>query len=95
MKDETVEEAQNFLTIRYSDHVHQLLNVDLLLRRHGPEAVLEVLVNLKEHYRKRLKALISRDRTDPRINDLVAKRFRIRMAINVIRNEKREEVKAA
>jgi len=90
MKDEAITEAQDFLTVRYSDHVHQMANVDLLLRRHGLDTVLEVLTNLKEDYRKRLKTLILRDRTDPRINDLVAKRFRIRMAINIIRNGERE-----
>ena len=94
MNEQAIMDAQAFLTIRHEDHVHQMVNVDLLLRRHGPDAVLEFLYALQEDYKKRLKKLIQKDRTSPRINDLVAKRFRIRMAINTIRNAGRE-VKAA
>jgi hypothetical protein len=35
------------------------------------------------------------NRTDPRINELVAKNFRIKMAINTIRNAEKEEANEA
>ena len=91
MKDHVIEEAQNYLTVQYDDRTHQMVNVELLLHRHGPEAVLDFLIELQEQYRKNLRQLIRKNKNDPKINDLVAKRFRIRMAINVIKNSERRE----
>ena len=39
--------------------------------------------------------MLATNRTDPKINELVAKNFRIKMAINTIRNASREGVRAA
>jgi hypothetical protein len=35
-----------------------------------------------------MKKLIKNNKTDPRINEMVAKNFRIRMAINTIKNSR-------
>jgi hypothetical protein len=35
-----------------------------------------------------LKQLLKGNKTDPRINELVAKNFRIKMAINTIKNDR-------
>jgi hypothetical protein len=50
---------------------------------------------VREDYKKELKGLLAENKTDPKINEIVAKNFRIMMAINTIRNAKREEVIAA
>ena len=75
------------------DKVYQIVNVELLLRRHPPDAVIAFLKQLQSEYKKELRQLIKTDRTDSRINELVAKSFRIKMAINTIKNAK--EVKDA
>jgi hypothetical protein len=69
------------------------VNVEFLLRRHPPEAVIAFLQQLRNEYQKELGQLIRKNKTDARINELVAKNFRIKMAINTIKNAK--EVKNA
>ena len=95
MTKKIISQVQEFLTYCGEDRVYQIVNVEVLLKRHPPEAVIGFLTLLREDYKKELRDLLSENKTDPRINELVAKNFRIRMAINTIRNASREGVIAA
>ena len=86
MTKRIINHVQEYLTVVGDGKVYQIVNVELLLRRHPPEAVIAFLKELQSDYKKELSQLIKTDRTDSRINDLVAKSFRIKMAINTIRN---------
>ena len=88
-----INHVQDYLTVVGEDKVYQIVNVELLLRRHPPEAVIAFLDQLRNEYKKELGQLIKNNKTDVRINELVAKNFRIKMAINTIKNAK--EVKDA
>ena len=89
MTSETAFAAQEFLTVNHPNREFQIVNIELLMRRHPPEEVIRFLVRLSQQYQKRLSRRIRKDRTDPYINELVARRFRIKMAINAIRKEVR------
>jgi len=93
MTKRAINDVQGFLTFVESggDRVYEILNVGLLLRRHPPEAVVSFLQELHKDYSKELSKLIQEDKTNSMINELVAKRFRLKMAINTIRNYEREE----
>ena len=93
MTKRVINDVQDYLTVVGEDKVYQIVNVELLLRRHPPEAVIAFLQQLRSEYQKELSQLIKRNKTDARINELVAKNFRIKMAINTIKNAK--EVKNA
>ena len=93
MTKRVINEVQEYLTICGEDRVYQIVNVEMLLKKHPGNAVIGFLNLLREDYKKELKQLIQNNKTDPRINELVAKNFRIRMAINTIKNAK--EVKDA
>jgi hypothetical protein len=93
MTKKMINHVQDYLTVVGEDKVYQIVNVELLLRRHPPEAVIAFLQQLRSEYQKELGQLIKNNKTDARINDLVAKNFRIKMAINTIKNAK--EVKDA
>ena len=95
MTKKTIDTVQDYLTVVDESKVYQIVNVQLLLKRHPPEAVIGFLTLLREDYKKELRELLSENKTDPKINELVAKNFRIRMAINTIRNASREGVIAA
>ena len=95
MTKKIISQVQEFLTYCGEDRVYQIVNVEVLLKRHPPEAVIGFLILLREDYKKELRELLAINRTDPKINELVAKNFRIRMAINTIRNASREGVRAA
>ena len=93
MTKKIIHTVQDYLTVVGEDKVYQIVNVELLLRRHPPEAVIVFLEQLRSEYKKELAQLIKNNKTDSKINELVAKNFRIKMAINTIKNAK--EVKDA
>ena len=93
MTKRVITQVQDYLTVVGEDRVYQIVNVELLLRRHPPDAVIAFLDQLRTEYKKELGNLIKNNKTDPKINELVAKNFRIKMAINTIKNAK--EVKDA
>ena len=93
MTKKVINHVQDYLTVVGEDNVYQIVNVELLLRRHPPEAVIAFLGQLRSEYQKELGRLIKNTKTDARINELVAKNFRIKMAINTIKNAK--EVRSA
>ncbi len=88
MTKKIISNVQEFLTIVGEDRVYQIVNVELLLRRHPPEAVIAFLQQLRIDYKKELSQLIKDSKTSSKINELVAKNFRIKMAINTIKNSK-------
>jgi hypothetical protein len=86
MTKKVISTVQEYLTVVGEKKVYQIVNVELLLRRHPPEAVIAFLVQLRNEYKKELGQLIKRNKTDSRINDLLAKNWRIKMAIITIKN---------
>ena len=93
MTKKIISNVQDYLTMLSEDRCYQIVNVELLLRRHPPEAVIAFLEQLRSDYKKELSQLIKSDKTDVRIDELLAKNWRIKMAINTIKNAK--EVKDA
>ena len=93
MTKRVISQVQDYLTVVGEDRVYQIVNVELLLRKHPPESVIAFLQQLRHEYKKELSQLIKNNKTDLKINELVAKNFRIKMAINTIKNAK--EVKDA
>ena len=88
MTKKIISNVQEFLTIVGEDRVYQIVNVELLLRRHPPQAVIAFLEQLRTDYKKELSQLIKDSKTSSKINELVSKNFRIKMAINTIKNSK-------
>ncbi len=86
MTKRVINHVQEYLTVVGEDKVYQIVNIELLLRRHPSGSVIAFLKELQSDYKKELSKLIKNNRTDPRINELVAKNFRIKMAINTIKN---------
>jgi len=93
MTKRVINDVQDYLTVIRNDgkQVYQIVNVELLLHRHPPEAVISFLSQLQIELRRKLSKLIKEDKTNSRINDIVAKRFRIKMAINTIKNSQKKE----
>jgi hypothetical protein len=93
MTKRAINDVQSLLTFMEANgnRVYQIVNVELLLRKHPPEAVITFLQELQKDFGKELSKLIKENKTSSQINELVAKRFRIKMAINTIRNYGKEE----
>jgi hypothetical protein len=89
MTKKVINDVQDYLTVVSGVRVYQIVkNVELLLRRHSGVAVIAFLDQLRSEYKKELGQLIKTDKTSAQINELVAKNFRLKMAINTIRNAK-------
>jgi hypothetical protein len=88
MTKKVISTVQEYLTVVGEKKAYQIVNVELLLRRHPPEAVIAFLDQLRNEYRKKLGQLIKDNKTDSRINDLLAKNWRIKMAIITIKNSR-------
>ena len=86
MTKKTISAVQEYLTVVSDEKCYQIINVELLLRRHPPEAVIAFLDQLRTEYKKELGQLIKANKTDEKINVLVAKNWRIKMAITTIKN---------
>ena len=86
MTKRVINEVQEYLTICGEDRVYRIVDVHILLKRHPPEAVIAFLDQLRNEYRKELGQLIKNNKTAERINDLLAKNWRIKMAIITIKS---------
>ena len=97
MTKKTINKVQEFLTVITSDgdKIYQIVNIELLLKRHPSSAVISFLQELKKNYSKQLRELLHENVSDARINEVVAKSFRIKMAISTIRNNIKQEDRAA
>jgi hypothetical protein len=92
MTKRAINQVRDYLTVITEDRVYQIVNAEMLLKRHPPDAVVGFLGLLRADYKKELKELLKENGTSPRINQLVVLNFRLKMAISTIRNAKREEV---
>jgi hypothetical protein len=94
MSRETIQEAQDFLTMISEDRVRRIIDIEPLLARHPKEVVLLALQDLYREKEKVLKGLIHEDKTSSKINELIVAMFRIHMAMKTIEGDEKE-VKAA
>ena len=94
MSRETIQEAQDFLTMISEDRVRRIVDIEPLLERHPKESVLFLLKGLYIEKEKVLKGLIHEDKTSSKINELIVAMFRIHMARKTIEGDGKE-VKAA
>ena len=91
MTTETIQQAQAYLTVRQNGTSKKIMDVEILLKRHGHGQVLSLLLDLVKEKQKRLVHLMQGDRSMHEIDEVVAQMFRLHMAIKVI--EKEMEVK--
>ena len=88
MITETIQEAQEYLTVNSDTKKTQIVNIELLSQRHPKERVLTFLRELFEDHKKLLQQLILTDKTDAKVNETIATMFRIHMAIKTIERGK-------
>ena len=91
---EKINEIQNYLTIDYGEYKKTILDINLLLRRHTPEAVVTFLYQLIKEKEKALRNLIISDKSSPKVNDTVAFMLRVYLVIKILEREM-EEIKCA
>jgi flagellar biosynthesis chaperone FliJ len=90
MTADTIKQIQSYLTVRQNGTSKKIVDVEILLKRHGHDRVLAFLLDLLKAKQKKLVRLIEGDRSRREIDETVAQTFRLHMAIKVIEREMEE-----
>jgi hypothetical protein len=94
MRPYLIHKAQECLIVRKGHHQRKILDVTSLFAKHDPQQVIDILKRLSEKYKVKLTGLALIDKTNPEIDILLARMFRIFMTIRVIEHELMEDVAA-
>jgi hypothetical protein len=89
MREQTLKQAQEFLTIVHNGETKRIIDIELLVKRHQRETILSFLKGLLKEKQKALKEQVADDKTDCSINETIAAIFRIYMAIQTLEREEK------
>jgi hypothetical protein len=81
MTAENIQSIQEYLTVSNDHQSRKILNVEVLLKRHGPGPVFHLLKKLYSEKGEILANLMKRDKSSPQIDEVISEMFRIHMAI--------------
>ena len=95
MTRETIKEAQKFLIVCDDDRVRKIVDIEILLKRHQEEMVIAFLKDLHKETERKLRIIISKDKSSKEVDLLIAKLFRLRMCIKTMESSKEKEVRKA
>ena len=87
MTQETLKEAQEFLTIVNNGRTKRIIDIETLIKRHQTETILSFMKGYLQEKQKSLKELVLHDKTAYTINETVGTIFRIYMAIRTLERE--------
>jgi hypothetical protein len=87
MSRETILEAQEFLTIDHNDRSRKIVDIGTLLKNHPAWRVKAFLNQMFKERQKILRELISKDKTSHKVDETIARMFRLNMAIKTIEKE--------
>jgi hypothetical protein len=87
MTSDAIHKVQSCLTVRQNGTSKKIVDVEILLKRHGHGQVLSLLLDLIKEKQKKLVRLMEGDRSEREIDETVAQMFRLHMAIKVIERE--------
>jgi hypothetical protein len=94
MKPYLIHKAQECLIVREGNQRRTIFDIKPLFANHDPQQVIQILKRLSENYQAKLTGLALIDKTNPEIDLLLARMFRIFMTIRVIENELMEDMAA-
>ena len=87
MSRETIQEAQAFLTIYHDDRIRKIVDIGTLLQNHPSWRVKEFLNQMFTEREKILRELISKDKSSHKVDETIARMFRLNMAIKTMEKE--------
>jgi hypothetical protein len=89
MTRETIQTAQDFLTVAKKDNgTRKIIDIDQLLKKHPPEDVIDLLKIMVKEKQQTLRDLILTDKTRSEVDEMVSTLFRITMAIKSLEDGK-------
>jgi hypothetical protein len=94
MRPYLIHKAQECLTVREGNQRRTIFDIKPLFAKHDPQQVIQILKRLSENYQVKLTGLALIDKTNPEIDLLLARMFRIFMTIRVIERDLMEGMAA-
>ncbi len=91
MNGETIRKVQAYLTIPNNGSLRRkVIDVEILLKRHGSESVIQFLKGLLKQKEKKLVHLVTKDQSSCEIEFVLGEMFRLHMAIKILEDEDEE-----
>jgi hypothetical protein len=87
MTNETLAEAQDYLTVEKDDGYKRIVDIHHLLQSHNINEVIEFLKDYLRGKERALKSMILIDKTHHKVDQYVAAMFRMTMAIKTLEGE--------
>lgn len=87
---ETIQTAQDYLTVISESRVKRIIDIKPLLERHPISSVVSFLGALYMEKEKMLFRLLNEDKTSSEINEIITTMFRIHMAIRTMEMDGKE-----
>lgn len=94
MKPYLIYKAQECLTVRDGTQTRKVIDIENLFNQHDPEMVTQILNRLYLQYQMKLTCLVLIDKTNPEIEVLLSRLFRIFLTIRVIERDNMEGLAA-
>jgi hypothetical protein len=87
MTNETLAEAQDYLTIERDDGYKRIVDIQHLLQSHSIKEVIKFLKDYLQGKERALRSMILIDKTHRKVDQYVAAMFRMTMAIKTLEGE--------
>ena len=90
MNTSTIQKAQAFLTVRRDQGDERVLNIEHIMKDQSVRNAVLHMSDLYKDHEKKLQGLVLTDITSPKIDELISRMFRIKMAISTIKDDWKE-----
>jgi hypothetical protein len=86
MDTERIKHAQGFLQVESIEGRKRILDLECLLSLHAPQIVIGLLDELIKDNKVKLRRLLKRDKSDPRVDHTLSRLFRLKMSRATLNN---------
>ncbi|MGO9137224.1 MAG: hypothetical protein ACLQBC_06095 [Syntrophales bacterium] len=88
MTQQTIMDAQIYLTTQRGDEFKRIVDIESLRRKHSDEEIIDFLKDYLREKGKSLRSMILIDKTHRKVDEIVASMFRLTMAIKTLEDGK-------
>ena len=83
-------QAQAYRVVRHPSGERKIVNIKRLLKGHPLGEIIQFLSGLYKEQEKELQALVEKDKTSHKVDAVVSRMFRLRMAIALLKRPETE-----
>lgn len=84
MTRQNIIDAQGYLTMRKNECTRRILDIHSLMRNHSQSEIIQFMKEYLREKEKSLKEMVLTDKSNHRVDEIVAAMFRLHMAIRIL-----------